>query len=37
MTPSATPLLTEELECKLKKSGLARLALSLDGSTLETT
>ena len=35
MTPSATPLLTEEALTKLKKRGLARLAVSLDGSTAE--
>src|SRR5690348_2607890 len=33
LTPSATPLLTPELICHLKQSGLSRLALSLDGST----
>lgn len=35
MTPSATPLLTREAIAKLKESGLARLAVSLDGSTAE--
>jgi radical SAM protein len=35
LTPSATPLLTRESIKKLKESGLARLALSLDGSTPE--
>jgi radical SAM protein len=33
LTPSATPLLTREAIFELKKSGLMRLALSLDGST----
>lgn len=33
MTPSATPLLTREAIVKLKESGLARLAISLDGPT----
>lgn len=33
MTPSATPLLTREAIAKLKARGLARLAVSLDGST----
>ncbi len=32
LTPSATPLLTREAIEKLKKAGLARLAVSLDGS-----
>ena len=32
LTPSATPLLTEEAVAKMKQSGLARLAISLDGS-----
>jgi radical SAM protein len=35
MTPSATPLLTRETIAALKARGLARLALSLDGSTAE--
>ena len=35
MTPSATPLLTKEAIARLKESGLARLAVSLDGSTAE--
>ena len=35
MTPSATPLLTREAIVKLKDSGLARLAISLDGPTAE--
>ena len=33
MTPSATPLLTCEAIAQLKERGLARLAVSLDGST----
>lgn len=33
MTPSATPLLTRENIVQLKERGLARLAVSLDGST----
>jgi radical SAM protein len=32
LTPSATPLLTRDTVHRLKQSGLARLALSLDGS-----
>ena len=32
LTPSATPLLTREVVYRLKESGLARLAVSLDGS-----
>ena len=35
MTPSATPLLTREAIVQLKERGLARLAVSLDGSTPE--
>jgi len=35
MTPSATPLLTKEAIAELKRDGLARLAVSLDGSTAE--
>jgi AdoMet-dependent heme synthase len=35
MTPSATPLLTREAIASLRQSGLARLAVSLDGSTAE--
>ncbi len=35
LTPSATPLLTLEALAELRKRGLARLALSLDGSTPE--
>lgn len=33
LTPSATPLLTREAVVKLKVSGLARFAISLDGSS----
>jgi AdoMet-dependent heme synthase len=36
LTPSATPLLTREVIHRLKESGLARLAVSLDGSHRET-
>lgn len=35
MTPSATPLLTRAAIARLRDCGLARLALSLDGSTAE--
>jgi len=35
MTPSATPLLTREAIAELRSRGLARLAVSLDGSTSE--
>jgi AdoMet-dependent heme synthase len=35
LTPSATPLLTKEAIIKLKDAGLARLAISLDGSRPE--
>jgi len=35
MTPSATPLLTKEAIARVKESGLARLAVSLDGSNAE--
>ena len=35
MTPSATPLLTREAIAELRRRGLARLAVSLDGSTAE--
>jgi radical SAM protein len=35
LTPSATPLLTEGAIARLKQSGLARLAISLDGPTAE--
>ena len=33
MTPSGTPLMTEEVLVELKEAGLSRLAVSLDGST----
>lgn len=35
LTPSATPLLTREIVHRLKQSGLARLAVSLDGSNAQ--
>ena len=35
LTPSATPLLTQEAIRKLKQCGLARLAISLDGPTAD--
>jgi radical SAM protein len=35
LTPSATPLLTREVICRLKSCGLARLAISLDGPSPE--
>jgi AdoMet-dependent heme synthase len=35
LTPSTTPLLVRDAIVELKKSGLMRLALSLDGSTAE--
>lgn len=35
LTPSATPLLTREIVEHLKESGLARLAVSLDGSNAQ--
>lgn len=35
LTPSATPLLTHDAIAELKRRGLARLAVSLDGSTAE--
>lgn len=35
MTPSATPLLTRDAISRLRGCGLARLAVSLDGSTAE--
>jgi AdoMet-dependent heme synthase len=35
LTPSATPLLTRDAIFRFKESGLARLAVSLDGSTPE--
>lgn len=36
LTPSATPLLTHEALVRLKRAGLSRLAMSLDGSTAGT-
>lgn len=35
LTPSATPLLTQDAILRLKQCGLARLAISLDGPTAE--
>jgi MoaA/NifB/PqqE/SkfB family radical SAM enzyme len=35
MTPSATPLLNPDSLCDLKRAGLRRLALSLDGAAAE--
>jgi len=35
LTPSATPLLAREAIAELQRRGLARLAVSLDGSTAE--
>jgi len=35
LTPSATPLLTRESIAELRRRGLARLAISLDGSTAQ--
>jgi radical SAM protein len=35
LTPSATPLLTREAIAEIQRRGLARLAVSLDGSTAE--
>ena len=35
LTPSATPLLTQEAILRLKQCGLARLAISLDGPTAD--
>ena len=35
MTPSATPLLTRDAIAELKRSGLSRMAVSLDGSVPE--
>jgi len=35
MTPSGTPLMTPEVLAELRDAGLARLAVSLDGSTRE--
>jgi radical SAM protein len=36
LTPSATPLLTKDVIVRLKKAGLARLAVSMDGASAET-
>jgi len=36
LTPSATPLLTRDVIARLKKAGLARLAVSMDGASAET-
>jgi AdoMet-dependent heme synthase len=36
LTPSATPLLTRETIVRLQQSGLARLAVSMDGATAAT-
>jgi len=36
LTPSATPLLTKEIVVRLKASGLARLAVSMDGASAES-
>src|SRR6185312_17420531 len=36
LTPSATPLLTREVIHRLKESGLARLAVSMDGASATT-
>jgi radical SAM protein len=36
LTPSATPLLTREVVFRLKETGLARMAVSLDGASAET-
>jgi radical SAM protein len=36
LTPSATPLLTRDIVVRLKKAGLARLAVSMDGASAET-
>ena len=36
LTPSATPLLTREVIVRLKESGLARLAVSMDGASATT-
>ena len=36
LTPSATPLLTKEIIVRLKESGLARLAVSMDGASAAT-
>jgi len=36
LTPSATPLLTQEVVLRLKDAGLARLAVSMDGASAKT-
>ena len=36
LTPSATPLLTQEVVGRLKEAGLARLAVSVDGASAAT-
>ena len=36
LTPSATPLLTKDILVQLKESGLARLAVSMDGASAKT-
>jgi AdoMet-dependent heme synthase len=36
LTPSATPLLTRDVVQRLKRAGLARLAVSMDGASAET-
>jgi len=36
LTPSATPLLTQEIIIRLKEAGLARLAVSMDGASAAT-
>ena len=36
LTPSATPLLTKDILVQLKEAGLARLAVSMDGSGAKT-
>lgn len=36
LTPSATPLLTRDVVFRLKKAGLARLAVSMDGASAAT-
>lgn len=36
LTPSATPLLTQDVIVRLKEAGLARLAVSLDGADAES-
>jgi radical SAM protein with 4Fe4S-binding SPASM domain len=36
LTPSATPLLTQEMIVRLKEAGLARLAVSMDGASAGT-